>query len=264
MAMTTNRNGFAMFRISAAHYLVQAIDTADAVISIRSGFWTLRGALYTARRDRFPELSTEFLIAIMQQVTAAVQESGVLHGCVSRHLLHPARVRMARDAAQRYATAACFDKEQNIVRHQSSPSQDLHGEKVGTGQYLHVRLNELLPRCAATSLGCWRDVVSVQDVADRSIRNLMTQIRQRSDDPVVAPTPVFAGKTDHHRFDFRSCPRAARINAVPRPIELVCNQPPIPGEKGIRFCDACDVLQRFASESFRDLGQRGSLRIRQP
>src|SRR5262245_35732415 len=43
MAMTTNRNGFTMFHISAAHYLVQAIDTADAVISIRSGFWTLRG-----------------------------------------------------------------------------------------------------------------------------------------------------------------------------------------------------------------------------
>src|SRR4030095_16588894 len=42
MAMTTNRNGFMMFRISAAHYLVQAIDTADAVISIRSSFWTQR------------------------------------------------------------------------------------------------------------------------------------------------------------------------------------------------------------------------------
>src|SRR5262245_34859504 len=42
MAMTTNRNGFTMFRISAAHYLVRAIDTADAVISFRSSFWTQR------------------------------------------------------------------------------------------------------------------------------------------------------------------------------------------------------------------------------
>jgi hypothetical protein len=35
-----------------------------------------------------------------------VQISGVLHGCIACHLLHPARVRMACNATQRYPSAA--------------------------------------------------------------------------------------------------------------------------------------------------------------
>ena len=92
----------------------------------------------------------------------------------------------------------------------------------------------------------------------------MAQIHQRTHNPVVAPAPVLAYETDHQPFNFRRYPRAARISAVSRPVELLCNQPPIPGQNGVRPGHACDVLQSFASESFRDLGQGGSLRIRQP
>jgi len=43
----------------------------------------------------------------------------------------------------------------------------------------------------------------------------------------------------------------------------VRNQLPIPGEKGIRLGDARDLLEGFATESFGDLGQSGSLCIGQ-
>ena len=153
-------------------------------------------ALHTAGRECFPKLAAELPVAIVPQVAAPLQMPAILHRRVARHLLHPAGIGMLRDSAKPHAAAFQFYKEQNVVRHQSSPGQNFHGEEVRSGQYVHVRLNELPPRRAAISLGCWRDVVSVQDVAHRSIRDLMTQIHQRADDPVAC-------ETDHERFDFR-------------------------------------------------------------
>jgi len=46
-----------------------------------------------------PETRGRTLVAVVQQVAATVQIFAVLHGCVARYLLHPACVRMARDAA---------------------------------------------------------------------------------------------------------------------------------------------------------------------
>ena len=50
---------------------------------------------------------------------------------------------------------------------------------------------------------------------------------------------------------------------MPGPVELLGRQPSIPIEDGVRLGNARDILQGFASESFRDLSQGGPLRIRQ-
>ena len=65
-------------------------------------------------RKSFLELAAELLVAIVQQVTAAVEITCVLHRRVARQLLHPARIRMARDAAQRYASVAYFPETLNV------------------------------------------------------------------------------------------------------------------------------------------------------
>jgi hypothetical protein len=57
---------------------------------------------------------------------------------------------------------------------------------IGSGEHAHVRPNELLPRCRATPLRRWRDVVPPQDVAHRSIRDSMTQIGQCTHDAVIS------------------------------------------------------------------------------
>jgi hypothetical protein len=38
-----------------------------------------------------------------------------------------------------------------------------------------------------------------------------------------------------------------------RPVELLRHQSPIPGQKRVRLGNARDILQGFASKSFRDL-----------
>jgi hypothetical protein len=55
-------------------------------------------------------------------------------------------------AARLYLPAAYFNEKQYVIRHQPSPGQHLHGEKVGCGQHLHVPPDELLPRSRATPL----------------------------------------------------------------------------------------------------------------
>ena len=91
----------------------------------------------------------------------------------------------------------------------------------------------------------------------------MTQIGQCAHDAVISPAAVLARKPDHQGLDFRRYPAAAGIAATAGAVELVRNQLPIPGEKGIRLGDACDLLEGFATESFGDLGQSGSLCIGQ-
>src|SRR5215471_17581547 len=141
----------------------------------------------------------------------------------------------------------------STVRHQTSPSK-----------HLHMRLDELLPRRRATPLRCWGDVVSPQDVTDRLVRDLMPQIGQRAHNTVISPTSVLARKTDYQFLHFRGDPRAPGIATLPRSIELPRHQLPIPTENSVRLGDLCDILQSFASESLSDLGQGGTLRIRQP
>src|SRR5215467_1732282 len=99
------------------------------------------------------------------QVTTAVQISGLLHGCVPRHLLHPTRVRMARDAAHPYPAAAYLDEEQYVICHQPAPSEHFHSEEVGAGKHVQVRPDELLPRRRATPLRCRSQVVPSQNIA---------------------------------------------------------------------------------------------------
>ena len=53
-------------------------------------------------------------------------------------------------------------------------------------------------------------------------------------------------------------------STTPGPVELLRHQSPIPGQNRVRLGDARNILQGFASESLGDLGQGGSLRIRQP
>jgi hypothetical protein len=48
-----------------------------------------------------------------------------------------------------------------------------------------------------------------------------------------------------------------------RAVELICHQLPVPGEKGIRFGHASDLLEGFTAESFGDLGQGRSLGVGQ-
>src|SRR5947209_5965210 len=241
-----------------------AFDRAYPPLRVTIQIWAAcrqSHAAYTAGRESIAEVRAELLVAIVQHVAAPFQIARTLQRRVTSHLLHPARVRMSGDPADPYPTALQFDKEQDVVCHQASPGQHLNGEEIGSSKHVHMPADKILPSCGLTPFRCRRDVVAPQDVAHRFIREVMAQVGQRADDAVVTPARVLASEANHQLFRRGFYPGSARVRAASGTIELAGNQPPIPGQDGVRLGRAGHWLQSLASKSFSDLGQGAPLRI---
>jgi len=100
-----------------------------------------------------------------------------------------------------------------------------------------------------------------EHVSDRLASNGVAQIRQGTGNPVVPPTAILLSHPDNESFHLRIDSRPAGIASAPGSIELLCDQPSIPSENGVRFGYAGYSGQSLAPESFPDLGERRSLQI---
>ena len=76
----------------------------------------------------------------------------------------------------------------------------------------------------------------------------MTEIAQRTGDPIVAPTGVLLGHTDDQRLDRRINARASRIGATLGAIELAGDQTTIPVENGVGLGDTRYIGEEPAAE----------------
>jgi len=152
----------------------------------------------------------------------------------------------------------------NIVSHQASPTQHLHGEEVCVGQDVHVSGNEILPRSRLASLWNRSNAVASQNVSHRLIGQAVTQIGQRSDDAIISPASILTRHSHHQSFHVRFNGGAAWIRSVFGTIELLGDEPSIPGQDGVGLCDAGDLSERLASHTPPDLGEGGALGITQP
>src|SRR5215469_2703972 len=116
----------------------------------------------------------------MQNISPLFQESPLLAGRVARHLQHPCLVRMSRDPGQTDTAVLQVNEEQDVVRHQAAPSEDLDREEIEAGQHGQMRLNEFLPRRVLAPLRCRRDAMTLQDVPYSLIRGLASAPTIRS------------------------------------------------------------------------------------
>ena len=81
----------------------------------------------------------------------------------------------------------------------------------------------------------------------------MAQICQCPDDPVIVPARILASHVNDQLGDITPDPRPLRIRPMLRTIELLSDEPAIPGENRIEFGDPRHFFQRFAAEPFADL-----------
>src|SRR6516164_1772966 len=135
-------------------------------IQIRAAWGELQ-ALHTSCGQALTEFSAELGIAVVEHKAMAEQISRFVVHCVASHLSHPLLCGMTRDASQAYAPRLQMQEEQNVVRHQAPPRQDLDGEEIGSGEHVQVTAEEFLPSCRLTPLGGRCDVVTAQDMAHR-------------------------------------------------------------------------------------------------
>jgi hypothetical protein len=156
-----------------------------------------------------------------------------------------------------------MQEEQNVVRHQAPPRQHFDREEIGSGEHVHMPADELLPGRGLTPFGSRCDVVAAQDVAHSLVRDVIAEVRQRAHDPVVTPAGVLPGHAHNQGVDSGVDTRSAWIRAAFGSVELLCDQPSVPGEDGVGFGHVGYFFQSFAPESFADVSQRATLRIRQ-
>ena len=86
-----------------------------------------------------------------------------------------------------------------------------------------------------------------QDIADSLVGHRMSQVGQCSYHPVITPAGVLASQANHQILDLWTGARPARRAALLGAVEFLSHQSAIPGENGIGFGEARDLLQSFAS-----------------
>ena len=103
-----------------------------------------------------------------------------------------------------------------------------------------------------------------QNVSHRLIGQAVAQIGQRSDDAVISPASILTRHSHHQGFHVRWNGGAAWILLVFGTIELLGDEPSLPGQDGVRLGNAGDLSERFAPHTLPDLGEGGALGITQP
>jgi hypothetical protein len=106
--------------------------------------------------------------------------------------------------------------------------------------------------------------MAAQGIAHGLVGHLMPQVGQGSHNPVVAPAGVLASQANHQILDLWTGARPARRAAPFAAVEFFSYPLAIPGKNAIRFGDARDLLQAFASEAPADFRQGGPLAIGEP
>src|SRR6516164_3120987 len=111
----------------------------------------------------------------------------------------------------------------------------------------HVRRDEVLPGGLLAPFWGRRNSISAQDVADRLVRNAMSEIGQSTNDAVVAPAGVLSSHADNQSLDLRRDRRTTWIGTAFGAVKLLSNQSPIPSQNRVWERDGGDRLQVFSA-----------------
>jgi hypothetical protein len=85
--------------------------------------------------------------------------------------------------------------------------------------------------------------VTAQNVSHRLIGQWVTQVRQRADDAIIAPTGVLSCHLHHQGFQLRFDPGPTGVLTVLGAVEVLGRDPAIPSQDGVGFGDAGNLSE---------------------
>ena len=94
--------------------------------------------------------------------------------------------------------------------------------------------NELRPRGGLLAIRRRGNALAFQDVADSLVAHLMAEVGESPGDSVVAPVAVLGSQPDDEVLQASISRGPTRIIPLLRPIELSCDQPPVPRPRSCR------------------------------
>jgi hypothetical protein len=106
--------------------------------------------------------------------------------------------------------------------------------------------------------------VTAQHIADRLIGDVISQIGERPDNPVIAPGAIFLRHTDNQFFNVLVNARPARGSPRRRSIEFASDKPSVPRKNCVRRRGGRYLAEGFAAKSMADLAERRTIGIRKP
>jgi len=133
------------------------------------------------------------------------------------------------DAGEGNTPGVEVEKEEDVVGNKTTPGQDLNGEEVCSGKDGHMGADEFLPTRVLAALRRWRDAMTLQNVSDRLIRDLMAEVGESASDAIVTPAIVLLGHAEDERLEFIANARTSRVGAMLRAVELAGDQTALPG-----------------------------------
>src|SRR5215831_5507794 len=127
-----------------------------------------------------------------------------------------------------------------------------------------MRADELVPCRGRLTLGSRWDAMALEDVAHGLITDGIAQVREGSDDPVIAPGAVFPRHTYHQRFQFRVDRGTPYGLALLRAVAFLSSKSTVPGENRVRCDNRGDFLEGLLAQLLADGGECLAFTVTQP
>jgi hypothetical protein len=185
----------------------------------------------------------------MDQVALAHKEplKGICE--LPRTLLHEGRGGMWGDPGNLDPARCQFHYNEDVVRHQTMPRRDLHGEEVGGSEDLPVQLEELRPAHAGLpSLRSGLHVVTPYDVTHRNLVNVMAHVRQGALDTPIAPSRILFSHLDYKPLDLLGHRWPTTLGAAHASVKLLRDQSFVPAPEGLGGGKRDDLFETLTAE----------------
>jgi hypothetical protein len=104
--------------------------------------------------------------------------------------------------------------------------------------------------------------VARQQITDRLIGDMISQIGERSDNSVMAPGTIFPGHADNQLLDVLVNSRSAGTS--PRSVEFVSNEPSVPCQDGVGPGSSRYLAQCSTASSEANFAERRPFCVREP
>ena len=144
-----------------------------------------------------------------------------------RLLRHPGRGRMLSAAGEVDASRPKLDEEEHVDRPQESR---LNHEEVAGEQVLPMVTEEGTPCGGAGTLGCWRDAMALEDIADGRAAHRVGELAQLAMDTGVPPARVLLRQLEDQVFEIRVDARTPSCVVPARERPLAPDKVPVPAE----------------------------------
>jgi hypothetical protein len=199
------------------------------------------------RLEKAPECVAELPVPVENQESLRRQDAIDHIGQVPRDLLHEVLARTRRASDDLDGAGREIDHEERVPGHEPPCRPHLRREEVGRRDRAELRPQELPPRRLRSTFRNRVDAVRLEDVADRRRRDVMAEVCQSADDPVVSPSRILARHAQHERRDPPHHVAATGSSARKRPLHR--DQRAVPPQDRLRRHDVRELLQYAATES---------------